>query len=147
MSAVAQILRSDLQSNSWTVTTSPDLAQFSVGKQVILKIFSQEVANQMQGMCRFEKGFEQLLPLFRGLILLGKPRSLSFIYDFDRAQAFFTFSQNEKNEVIRFVNQIIELLKKEVAFKKILDQVLENNKRFWAEQALLNSALHGSAWD
>ncbi|GAA0880107.1 hypothetical protein GCM10009119_30770 [Algoriphagus jejuensis] len=147
MSAVAQILRSDLQSNSWTVTTSPDLAQFSVGKQVVLKIFSQEVANEMQGMCRFEKGFEQLLPLFRGLTQLGRPQSLSFIYDFDRAQAFFTFSQTEKREVIRFVNQIIELLKKELAFKKILVQVLENNKRFHAEQALLNSALHGGAWD
>jgi hypothetical protein len=147
MSAVAQNFQSELTSNSWTVSTSPDLAQFSVGKQVILKIFSQEVANQMQGMCRFEKGFEQLLPLFRGLILLGRPRSLSFIYDFDRSQAFFTFSQSEKREVVLFVNRIIELLKKEVAFKEILNKVIENNKRFRAEQSLLNSALHGAAWD
>ena len=147
MSAVAQTFRSESTPNSWTVTSSPDLAQFSVGKQVILKISSQEVANQMQGMCRFEKGFERLLPLFRGLVLLGRPRSLSFIYDFGRAQAFFTFSQTEKREVIRFVNQIIELLKKEVAFKEILEQVIENNRRFKAEQALLNSALHGAAWD
>jgi hypothetical protein len=101
----------------------------------------------MQGMCRFEKGFEQLLPLFRGLILLGRPRSLSFIYDFDRSQAFFTFSQSEKREVVLFVNRIIELLKKEVAFKEILNKVIENNKRFRAEQSLLNSALHGAAWD
>ncbi len=101
----------------------------------------------MQGMCRFEKGFEKLLPLFRGLILLGKPGSLSVIYDFDRAQAFFTFAQSEKREVVWFFNQIIELLKKEVAFKEILDKVIENNKRFRAEQALLHSALHGAAWD
>ena len=147
MSAVAQILRTELNSNSWTVTASPDLAQFNVGEEVILKIFSQEVGNQMQGMCRFERGFEQLLPLFRGLILLGKPRSLSLIYDFDRAQAFFTFSQTEKREVVRFVNQIIELLKKEVRFKEILDKVIENNNRFRAEQSLLNSALLGAAWD
>ena len=147
MSAVAETFRSELTPDSWTVITSPDVAQFSVGKQVILKIFSQEIANQMQGMCRFEKGFEQLLPLFRGLILLGRPRSLSLIYDFDRAQAFFTFSQTEKREVIRFVNQIIALLKKEVAFKEILEQVLANNRRFRAEQALLHSALHGAAWD
>jgi len=147
MSAVAQILRTELNSNSWTVTASPDLAQFNVGEEVILKIFSQEVGNQMQGMCRFERGFEQLLPLFRGLILLGKPQSLSLIYDFDRAQAFFTFSQTEKREVVRFVNQIIELLKKEVRFKEILDKVIENNNRFRAEQSLLNSALLGAAWD
>ncbi|OOG77744.1 hypothetical protein [Algoriphagus sp. A40] len=147
MSAVAQFISSDLKSNTWTVTTKPELAHFKVGKQEILKIFSQPVANQMQGMCRFEKGFEQLLPLFRGLVLLGKPKSLSFIYDFDRTQAFFTFSQNEKKEVVRFFNQIIELLKKEVKFKEILGKVIENNKRFRAEQALLNSALHGAAWD
>ncbi|HSF54340.1 MAG TPA: hypothetical protein VLA71_11330 [Algoriphagus sp.] len=147
MSAVAQFISSDLKSNSWTVTTSPELAHFKVGKQEILKIFSQPVANQMQGMCRFEKGFEQLLPLFRGLILLGKPKSLSIIYDFDRTQAYFTFSQAEKKEVVRFFNQIIELLKKEVTFKEILKKVIENKKRFQAEQALLNSALHGVAWD
>lgn len=147
MSAVAQFISSDLKTNSWAVTTKPELAHFKVGKQEILKIFSQPIANQMQGMCRFEKGFEQLLPLFRGLILLGKPKSLSVIYDFDRAQAFFTFSQNEKKEVVRFFNQIIELLKKEVTFKEILGKVIENNKRFRAEQALLHSALHGAAWD
>lgn len=147
MSAAAQNLSSSLTSNSLTVTTSPKLAQFKVGKQEILKIFSQPVANQMQGMCRFEKGFEQLLPLFRGLMLLGKPGSLSVIYDFDRAQAFFTFSQEEKRETQLFFNQILELLKKEVKFKEILRQVMENKKRFQAEQALLNSALHGVAWD
>ena len=147
MSAAAQILGSELKSNSWTVRTSPELTKFSVSNQEILKIFSQPVGNQMQGMCRFEKGFEQLLPLFRGLILLGKPKSISLIYDVERAQAFFTFSLTEKQEAVRFFNQIIILLKKEVRFKEILENVLENSKRFQAEQALLNSALHGSAWD
>lgn len=147
MSAVAQFISSDLKPNSWTVTTSPELTNFKVGKQEILKIFSQSVANQMQGLCRFEKGFEQLLPLFRGLILLGKPKSLSLIYDFDRSQAFFTFSQTEKKEVEQFFNQIIELLQREVKFKEILKEVIGNSKRFRAEQALLHSSLHGAAWD
>ncbi|MBN7810914.1 hypothetical protein J0A68_08110 [Algoriphagus sp. H41] len=147
MSAVATLVSPELKSSTWTVTSTPDLAQFNVGKEAILKIFSQEVGNQMQGMCRFERGFEQLLPLFRGLILLGKPASLSLIYDFDRAQAFFTFSQSQKPEVVRFFNHIISLLKREVAFKEILAQVIENKKRFQAEQALLNSALQGAAWD
>jgi hypothetical protein len=147
MSAAAHLISSELNSNSWTVRTSAELTKFSVSNQEILKIFSQPVGNQMQGMCRFEKGFEQLLPLFRGLILLGKPTSLSLIYDFERSQVFFTFSQSEKQEVVRFFNQIIVLLKKEVQFKKILDKVIENAKRFHAEQALLNSSLHGAAWD
>ncbi|RIW15884.1 hypothetical protein D0X99_10720 [Algoriphagus lacus] len=147
MSAVAQVISSELKSNSWTVRTSPELAKFRVNKQEILKIFSQPVANQMQGMCRFEKGFEQLLPLFRGLIWLGKPKSLSLIFDHERAQVFFTFAQSEEQEVVRFFNQVILLLKKEVRFKEILEKVIEKNKRFQAEQALLNSALHGAAWD
>lgn len=147
MSAVAQVVSPHLKMNSWLVDPSPKLAHFNVGEQEILKIFSQPVANQMQGMCRFERGFEQLLPLFRGLNLLGKPKSLSIIYDFDRAQAFFTFSQTEKHAVVRFFNQIMELLKKEVKFKEVLKKVIENNKRFQAEQALLQSALHGPAWD
>lgn len=147
MSAVAQISTSGTKSNTWTVTTSPDLAQFSVDEQVILKIFSQDVANQMQGMCRFERGFEELLPLFRGLSLLGRPASLSLIYDFDRSQAFFSFLQSDKLEVVRFFNEVIHLLKKEVTFKKILSKVIENNRKFQSEQSLLRSALHGAAWD
>jgi hypothetical protein len=38
-------------------------------------------------------------------------------------------------------------LKKEVRFKEILEKVLENKKRFQSEQALLQSALQGKAWD
>lgn len=147
MSATAPLLRSEWKSTSWTVRTSPELTQFSLANLEILKIFSQQIGNQMQGMCRFEKGFEQLLPLFRGLVLLGKPKSLSLIYDVHRAQAFFTFSLAEKQEVVRFLNQIIDLLKKEVRFKEILEKVLENKKRFQSEQALLQSALQGKAWD
>jgi hypothetical protein len=147
MSAAAPVLSSELKSTSWTVRTSPDLTQVKLSNLEILKIFSQPVGNQMQGMCRFEKGFEQLLPLFRGLVLLGKPKSLSLIYDVHHAQAFFTFSLAEKQEVVRFLNQIIGLLKKEVRFKEILKRVIENNNRFKSEQALLQSTLQGKTWD
>ncbi|MDO8965879.1 hypothetical protein [Algoriphagus sp.] len=147
MSAVAQFVDSELKPNPWTVSNSPELAKIKVSNQEILKIFSQPVANHMQGMCRFENGFEQLLPLFRGLILLGKPNSLSLIYDFDHAQVFFTFSKTEEKAVVHFFNQIIELLKREVKFKEILSKVIENNRRFQAEQSLLQLALHGVAWD
>jgi hypothetical protein len=147
MSVTAPILRSEWKSTSWTVHTSSDLTQFSLNNLEILKFFSKPVGNEMQGMCRFEKGFEQLLPLFRGLVLLGKPQSLSLIYDVHHAQAFFTFSLVEKQEVVRFLNQIIDLLRKEVRFKEVLEKVIENNRRHQAEQALLQSSLLAVSWD
>lgn len=146
MSVAVQISSSE-HTTSWTVSASPELAKFNIGPQEILKIFSQPVANKMQGMCRFEKGFEKLLPLFRGLSLLGKPKTLSLIYDNDHAQVFFTFSQSEKKEVEKFLSKVIEMLKKEIRFKQILEKVIENNRRHQAEQALLQSSLHSVNWD
>lgn len=147
MSLALPISNSEIATTSWTVTSSPELIRFNLGQQEILKIFSQPIANKMQGMCRFERGFEKLLPLFKGLMLLGKPTTLSLIYDFNRAQVFFTFSQAESQEVERFFNKVIELLKKEVRFKQILEKVIENNRRYQAEQALLQSSLHSVTWD
>ncbi|MBC6369111.1 hypothetical protein [Algoriphagus sp. AK58] len=147
MSVAVQMSHPQKNTTSWTVSTSPELVRFSLGQQEILKIFSQPIANKMQGMCRFEKGFERLLPLFRGLIGLGKPASLSLIYDFNRAQVFFTFSQAEINEVENFFSKVIDMLKKEVRFKQILEKVIENNRRHLAEQALLQSSLHSVNWD
>ena len=147
MSAVAQFSGSVSKASSWTVSSTPELVHISLHQQEILKIFTQPVANKMQGMCRFEKGFEKLLPLFRGLVVLGKPSTLNFIYDFNQAQIFFTFSQNEKKAVERFFSRIIDLLKSEVRFKKVLEKILENNRHYQAEQALLQSSLHQSVWD
>jgi hypothetical protein len=147
MSAATQYNISEFKSKSWTVRTSPTLSEFEVNGQEILKIFSQPVANQIQGVCRFERGFEQLLPLFSGLILLGNPSSLRLIFDRDRAQVFFTFSRSEEAKVVRFFNQVILLLKKEVQFKVILKKFIEKKKRFQSEQALLHAALHGKAWN
>ena len=146
MSAIAQISES-VEKSSWTISTSPELVHISLQQQEILKIFSQPVENKMQGMCRFEKGFEKLLPLFRGLVVLGKPTTLNFIYDFHQAQIFFTFSLNEKKAVERFFGRIIDLLKNEVRFKKILEKVIENNRKYQAEQSLLQSSLHQAIWD
>lgn len=98
-------------------------------------------------MCRFENGFEKLLPLFRGLILLGKPSSLSLIYDFTRAQVFFTYAHTEAQEVDKFFGKVIDMLKNEVRFKQILEKVIQNNRKYQAEQALLQTALHRVNWD
>ena len=147
MSAVAQLADSRYKSSAGSLSTTPDLAYFKVGDQDILKIFSQPQANLMQGMCRFENGFEQLLPLFRGLVLLGKPGSLSFIYEMNQSRVFFTYAIAEQERVRLFFDRIIQLLQKEVKFRQILDKVIANNRRFQAEQSLLQAALHSAAWD
>ncbi|MFL0683564.1 MAG: hypothetical protein ACK4SF_13865 [Algoriphagus aquaeductus] len=147
MSVAVQINSSENSTTSWTVSTSPESVNFHFGQQDILKISSQPIANKMQGMCRFENGFEKLLPLFRGLILLGKPSSLSLIYDFTRAQVFFTYAHTEAQEVDKFFGKVIDMLKNEVRFKQILEKVIQNNRKYQAEQALLQTALHRVNWD
>ncbi len=147
MSAAVQLSSLESPTGSLILTTIQDLTRLGHGNQEILKISSQQIGNRMQGMCRFEKGFEKLLPLFRGLVLLGKPTSLSLIYDFEKAQVFFTYSKVEQEDVDRFFDQVISLLKKEIRFKQLLQKVIENNKRHQAEQALLQATLQGSSWD
>lgn len=147
MSALAQIIGSELKTSTWTVTSTPESVDYSFEQQEILKVFVQPVANKMQGMCRLENGFEKLMPLFRGLLLMGKPVTLSLIYDFSNSQVFFTYSQHENKEVERFFAQVILLLKKEVRFKQILEKVIANNRKFQVEQALLQASLHSVAWD
>jgi hypothetical protein len=147
MNVAVQISSLESAITSWTISTSPELVKFSQGQQEILKFFYNPMANKIQGMCRFEKGFEKLLPLFRGLILLGKPASLSLIYDLEKAQVFFTFSQSEKKEVEKFLSDVFELVKKEVRFKQLLEKVIEIKRRHQAEQALLQSSLHTVSWD
>jgi hypothetical protein len=147
MSTALQISSSESQSGSLIVLTSPELTGQSMGQLEILKIFSRPATNKMQGMCRFEKGFEKLLPLFRGLISLGKPASLSLVYDYSRSQVHFTFAGEESKAVEKFFGKVIRLLENEVRFKPILEKVIENNRRHQAEQALLQKSLHRVSWD
>ncbi len=145
--STASALHPSFPSSAWTIRTTSELLGIQPIEADFLQISFKPAGNQMQGMCRFEKGFEQLLPLFKGLISLGKPISLSLIYGVEQPQVFFTFSRSEKQVVVGFFIQIINLLKKEVRFKEILKKVLENKKRFQSEQALLQAALQGKAWD
>ena len=147
MSVLAQSFGSDLQTNSWTISSPPESLDFRYENQEIIKLFVQPVSNVMQGMCRLETGFEKLLPLFKGLISMGKPSTLSLIYDVDNSQIFFTYSLGESKTVERFFTQVISLLKKEVRFKQILEKVIQNNRKYQAEQALLQASLHQVAWD
>lgn len=147
MSALAQSIDSELESRSWTISASPESLDFSFENQEIIKLFIQPVANVMQGMCRLESGFEKLLPLFKGLISMGKPSTLSLIYDETNSQVFFTYAPGESKTVERFFAQVVTLLKKEVRFKQILEKVIQNNRKHQAEQALLQASLHQVIWD
>jgi len=147
MSALAQQIGSDLNPSHWTISSCPESLDFSFNNQGIIKLFVQPVSNVMQGMCRLEKGFEKLMPLFKGLFCMGKPSSLSLIYDESNSQVFFTYSQVESKLVDRFFAQVIVLLKSEVRFKQILEKVISNQKKYLAEQALLQASLHNVAWD
>ena len=147
MSALAQSIGSETEAKSWTISTSPESLDFSINNQEIIKLSVQPVSNVMQGMCRLETGFEKLLPLFKGLISMGKPSTLSLIYDTHNSQVFFSYSLGETTIVERFFTQVISLLKKEVRFKQILEKVIQNKRKYQAEQALLQASMHKVAWD
>lgn len=144
MTAIASINSNLTESTVLSVSLPDSLATENLD---ILKVSVQSFGNKMQGMCRFEQGFEPLLPLFRGLILLGKPKTLSLIYDFPNSQVYFSYSLGERVEVEQFLNQVIRMLKSEVRFKRILRQIITSKRRFQSEQALIQSALHQPTWD
>jgi hypothetical protein len=147
MSALVQISGSELDNNLWTISLTPESVDDYLIQQEILKLIVQPEANKMQGMCRLETGFEKLMPLLRGLLRLGKPASLSLIYDFSKSQVFFTYSQSEVKVVEKFFTKVIGMLKKEIRFKQILEKVIANHRKHQAEQAILQSSLHSAVWD
>lgn len=119
--------------------------KISVNQQEIVKIFNQKTGVIMQGMCKFEKGFEVLYPLFKGLTEAGKPKSLNLRFSFSDKTAHFHYPESAQFEVSVFFSKVVLLLQKEVKFKKVLKEVIINRKHFLAEQFLLQNALMGSA--
>ncbi|MDI1321372.1 MAG: hypothetical protein PSV36_01410 [Algoriphagus sp.] len=106
----------------------------------MLQFFSQTSGMMIQGMCRFEKSFAVLFPLFKGLISLGKPKGLNLTFSTEEKAAFFYFPVESNQDVSLFFNRVIALLKKEVRFKLILKEVITNRNRFKSEQILLQQA-------
>ncbi|WP_296700792.1 hypothetical protein, partial [Algoriphagus sp.] len=43
-------------------------SQVSMSQKEMIKVFSQQSGEIMQGVCRLEKSFDSLFPLFRGLV-------------------------------------------------------------------------------
>ena len=144
MSAIAS---PKFHSTGSTVLTLSTSALPLNGDFDVLKISFQEAGNMMHGNCQFGQEFVSLIPLFRGLILLGKPKTLSLIYDHLNSKVFFTCSLGEKKEVELFFEKISKLLKSEIRFKKLLAQIIASMKRFQAEQQLMHKALHQKNWD
>lgn len=126
---------------SVTLGSNSRLSHISVSQKEMIKVFSQKSGEVMQGVCRLEKSFIPLFPLFRGLVGLGKPRSLSLTFSREDNSIFYSFNAEAQPEVEQFFARVLSLLQKEVKFKKILKEVIENRLRFKAEQSLLQTTL------
>jgi len=126
---------------SLTLGSNSRFSQISVSQKEMIKVFSQKSGEMMQGVCSLEKSFDSLFPLFRGLISLGKPNSLSLTFSKENNSIFYSFSAEAQPEVEQFFARVLSLLQKEVKFKQVLKEVIENRIKFKSEQSLLQAAL------
>ena len=124
-----------------TLGSNSRFSQVSVSQKEMVKIFNQKSGEMMQGMCRLENGFDSLFPLFRGLIRLGKPKSLHLTFSNEERSIFYSFKEEDQTEVEQFFARVLALLQKEVKFKKVLKEIIDNRLRFKTEQSLLQTAL------
>ncbi len=124
-----------------TLGSNSRLSQISVGQKEMIKVFNQKSGELIQGVCHLEKRFDALFPLFRGLVSLGKPSSLTLTFSKEEKSIFYSFSSEAQPEVEHFFARVLALLQKEVKFKQILKEIIENRLRFKSEQSLLQSTL------
>lgn len=117
------------------------VSENSVSQKEMVKIFNQKSGEMIQGMCRLEKDFESLFPLFKGIAGLGKPSSLVLTFSNEDKSIFYTFESKRIREIEQFFTRVLTLLQKEVRFKQVLKEVIANRQRFKAEQSLLQSSL------
>ena len=141
MSALSYQSASSTSLFNVTVGRNSKVSQISANQQDLVKFFNQKTGDMMQGMCRLEQNFQTLYPLFRGLISLGKPSSLILTFSPEEKSIFYSFRAESLPEVEQFFTRILTLLQKEVKFKKVLKEIIENRLQFKAEQRLLHSAL------
>lgn len=141
MSAVSQSTLPAYESRIGSKPLSPVFTKITEDQKEMLQFFSQTSGNMIQGMCRFEKNFVLLFPLFKGLVNSGRPIGLNLTFSNEEKAAFFYYPAESKEEVSLFFNRVVALLKKEVNFKLILKEVIANRIRFKSEQVLLQQAL------
>ncbi|UZD23632.1 hypothetical protein PBT90_09545 [Algoriphagus halophytocola] len=131
-------------SNINQVLTRTDTNQ-GLNQQQVLRVFNQKSGEIIQGVCKFESGFEFLFPLFRGLSAAGKPSFLKLNFSTSEQAAFFHYPISKRAEADLYFAQLIGLLNNEIKFKKILKEIILNRNVFKAEQSLLHSSLMGEA--
>lgn len=141
MSAVSQSTLPAYESRIGSKPLTPVFTKITEDQKEMLQFFSQTSGNMIQGMCRFEKNFASLFPLFKGLVNSGRPIGLNLTFSNEEKAAFFYYPAESKEEVSLFFNRVVALLKKEVKFKLILKEVIANRIRFKSEQVLLQQAL------
>jgi hypothetical protein len=141
MSAVSQSTLPAYESNIGSKRLAPGFTKIGDDQKEMLQFFSQTSGNMIQGMCRFEKNFALLFPLFKGLVNSGRPTELYLTFSSEKKEAFFYYPAESKEEVSLFFNRVVALLKNEVKFKLILKEVIANRIRFKSEQVLLQQAL------
>jgi hypothetical protein len=85
--------------------------------------------------------FENLSSLFIGLSSFGKPFDL--IIEKEKHSSVFSvsFPVSSESIVLNYLQRILLMLTEEVKFKTVLKKVLENQKRFKAEESLLMNEL------
>lgn len=141
MSAVSQSTLPAYESSNGSKPLSPVFTKIAEDQKEMVQFFSQTSGNMIHGMCRFEKSFASLFPLFKGLVNLGRPKGLNITFSTEEKAAHFYYPVESNQEVFLFFNRVVALLKKEVKFKLILKEVIANRIRFKSEQVLLQQAL------
>lgn len=122
-----------------------DLGQTAKDPQDVFQIYTQDLGEMMLGMCSFEGMELQVFSLFKSLISFGKPAQLLVKLDGKVQVAFFEFPQEEKEKIETYLNQLVALIRKEIAFKRVLKEIIANKNRFKSEQILLQKALFGDS--
>ncbi len=111
---------------------------------VLLSIRQRSAGKMMQFDCRLTEGYEYLTPLLRGLLNLGKPRGMEISFQNNQDLFVFSFPTKQKKSVDAFLGNLELLIQKEVNFKQILKALISNQKKFNAEQRLIEAALRSS---
>ncbi len=141
MSALFQSTLPVYESSIGSKPLSTVFTKIEEDQKEMVQIFSQTSGKMIQGMCRFEKNFASLFPLFKSLVNSGRPDGLNLTFSTEEKAAFFYYPAENKDEFSLFFNRVLALLKKEVKFKLILKEVIANRIRFKSEQFLLHQAL------
>lgn len=90
------------------------------------------------------QGYQHHFGLLRGLFGFTRPKNLEISSIFTDRVFEFQFSANETRTIIRYVDEKLASIKKEISFKESLRAVVDFEQRVRQEQTKLYSALKSS---